>query len=46
LERGGTWEPLFISPIFGVLGAMGGLAFRAVLGPHEAMYEVDASIFE
>jgi hypothetical protein len=46
LEKSGTWEPLIISPVFGVLGALGGLAFRAVLGPDEDRYEVDASIFE
>ncbi len=46
LESGGIWEPLVISPIFGVLGAIGGSAFRVVLGPSDGLYEVDASIFE
>lgn len=46
LEKGGTWEPLVISPIFGILGVLGGLAFRAVLGPDEEQYEVDPAIFE
>ena len=32
--------------IAGVLGAIGGLAFRGVLGPDEDVFEVDPTIFE
>ncbi len=35
-----------IGGAFGLLGALGGLIFRAVLGPDEDVFEIDPAIFE